>query len=448
MSTLNKKEALILFIGDVFIFLVSLWVALLLRYQSVSFLLFYTHLISFSIIFFIWFIVFFIAGLYDSHTTVLKGKLPSIVFNSQLVNSVIAVLFFYFIPFFGLTPKINLFTTLLVSFILVLLWRRYGYKLASYQKRQDAIIVATSEEARQLQSEINTNERYGMNIVSYIDLELLKAESIKKEIEKSVLSPSLSFAIIDFGDHRIHPILPDLYKLFFSKVRFIEMHRLYENIFDRIPLSLIREDWILENVANYPKPAYDFFKRLIDIIVAVILGLFSLLLYPFVIIAIALNSRGPVFIYQNRIGQGNKIIKLIKFRTMLRDDRGDWKNDTSNKVTKVGSFLRRSRIDELPQLWNVIIGDISLIGPRPEFPEPVRLYNQDIPYYNIRTIIKPGLSGWAQINHQNHPHHELDKVETRNKLSYDFYYIKNRSLVLDVKIALRTIKILLIFAGK
>jgi lipopolysaccharide/colanic/teichoic acid biosynthesis glycosyltransferase len=133
---------------------------------------------------------------------------------------------------------------------------------------------------------------------------------------------------------------------------------------------------------------------------------------------------------------------------MSRNDQGVWEKSADNKVTRVGRFLRRSRIDELPQLWNVILGDISLIGPRPEFPLPVQSYNRDIPYYGIRTIIKPGLSGWAQINHQAHPHHEVDREETKNKLSYDFYYIKNRSLVLDVKIALRTIKILLTFVGR
>lgn len=448
MSTLNKKEAFILFLGDIIIFFISLWVALVLRYQEISFSIFHNHIIPFSIIFSIWVIVFFIAGIYDTHTTVLKGKLPTIVFHSQVINSIIAVLFFYLIPFFGITPKINLFTTLLVSFILVLFWRRYGYRLANYQKRQNAILIASGNEARELMSEINANPRYGMSIVSFIDLNAVNGDELKRKIEENITSFDAPFAIIDFGDQRINPIMQSLYGLFFSKVRFLEMHSLYENIFDRLPLSLIREDWILKNVANYPKPMYDFLKRVVDTILATFLGVVSLVLYPFVILVIMLDSKGPIFIYQDRVGQYNKIIRLIKFRTMLKSEQGTWGPKNDNKVTRVGKFLRQSRIDELPQLWNVIFGDISLIGPRPEFPEPVRSYNQDIPYYNIRTIIKPGLSGWAQINHQSHPHHELNREETRNKLSYDFYYIKNRSLVLDVKIALRTIKILLQFVGK
>ena len=121
------------------------------------------------------------------------------------------------------------------------------------------------------------------------------------------------------------------------------------------------------------------------------------------------------------------------------------KNDP--RITKVGRFLRRTRLDELPQLWNILKGDLSLIGPRPEFPDPVALYGQDIPYYNIRHIIKPGLSGWAQIHQDGEPHHGIDINGTRGKLSYDLFYIKNRNFWLDLSIALKTIKILLMRKG-
>ena len=130
----------------------------------------------------------------------------------------------------------------------------------------------------------------------------------------------------------------------------------------------------------------------------------------------------------------------------IGNDSAKW-GKVANKVTKVGSFLRKTRIDELPQLWNVVKGDVSLIGPRPEFPDPVKHYAEEIPYYNIRHVIKPGLSGWAQI-YGEHPHHGIGVEETRNKLSYDLYYIKHRSFLLDLKIALRTIKVLITFVGR
>ena len=137
----------------------------------------------------------------------------------------------------------------------------------------------------------------------------------------------------------------------------------------------------------------------------------------------------------------------MKFRTMTTDDGGVYAQDSENKVTRVGNFLRKTRIDELPQLWNVLHGDLSLIGPRPELPPLVKLYEREIPYFNIRHLIKPGLSGWAQLYHDRHPHHAPSIHETRVKLSHDLYYIKNRSLMLDLVIALKTIKELLSRSG-
>jgi lipopolysaccharide/colanic/teichoic acid biosynthesis glycosyltransferase len=132
---------------------------------------------------------------------------------------------------------------------------------------------------------------------------------------------------------------------------------------------------------------------------------------------------------------------------MSLDDGGEGDADRKMKITRVGRFLRASRIDELPQLWNVLRGDISLIGPRPELPNLVNLYEKEISFYNVRHLIKPGLSGWAQLYQKTPPKFATDYVETKIKLSYDLYYIKNRSFWLDIKIALKTLKTLLSRSG-
>jgi lipopolysaccharide/colanic/teichoic acid biosynthesis glycosyltransferase len=168
---------------------------------------------------------------------------------------------------------------------------------------------------------------------------------------------------------------------------------------------------------------------------------------PFVAVAIKREGGGPVFIIQERVGQYNRPIRIIKFRSMTGNDTGESALNSSLRVTKVGSFLRRTRIDELPQLWNVLRGDYSLIGPRPELPALVAEYAEKIPYYNARHLLKPGLSGWAQIYHREHPHHGIDIAETQNKLSYDLYYVKNRSLLLDLQIGLKTIRTILSRSG-
>jgi lipopolysaccharide/colanic/teichoic acid biosynthesis glycosyltransferase len=184
-----------------------------------------------------------------------------------------------------------------------------------------------------------------------------------------------------------------------------------------------------------------------DLSLSLVAGILSLVFYPFVIIGIKTQDRGPVFITQERIGKSGKKIKIVKFRTMTSNDNGNYGTQVVNVVTPFGAFLRKTRIDELPQLWNVVFGDISLIGPRPELPALVAHYESEIPYYGIRHIIKPGLSGWAQIYHDNHPHHGVAVEQTKEKLSFDLYYLKNRSFMLDITIALKTIKKLLSRSG-
>lgn len=319
------------------------------------------------------------------------------------------------------------------------------------KKRQPAILIGEGSDASELFNEINNNSRYGIEFVEW--KKKADAETIRLMREKQT-----AFVAADFNDPTIRAHMPELYKLIFSGIEFIDIRDMYEDIFDRIPLARIDDAWCLENVSSSSKTAFDFIKRATDILVSGVLAVISLVVYPFVYAAIKLDDGGVIFSYQTRVGERDKPVRIMKFRTMsVANDDGKW--DAANKggqknavarpnvVTRVGKILRKSRIDELPQLWNVLSGDISLIGPRPEFPDPVALYSSKIPYYNLRHIVKPGLSGWAQIYGQ-HPHHGIGMEETENKLSYDLYYIKNRSVLIDFKIALRTMKVLLSFAGK
>ena len=258
--------------------------------------------------------------------------------------------------------------------------------------------------------------------------------------------------VIDLQNESFMKNLPNFYNLLFNKIHFVDINSLYEDIFDRVPLSLITYGWFLENVSLSASTLYDIFKRLADIVFSFVFGLISLAFYPFIYLAIKLGDWGPVFIVQNRIGKNKKLIKIVKFRTMSFNDNESFDKAQDlrkvNKITKVGAFLRKSRLDEIPQLWNVWRGDLSLIGPRPELPALAQVYEKEVPYYNVRHLISPGLSGWAQLYHENHPHQGANVDETKNKLSYDLYYVKNRSLMLDLKIALKTTKALLSRTGK
>lgn len=443
MPLTNKNEALLLFLGDIFFFLLSLWLMLFIRYWAIPGpALFSSHIVPFSILFVFWVIVFFISGLYEKHTLILRSRIPTLIFNAQIVNSALAILFFYFIPFFGITPKTELFLYVIISFALLLYWRIVGISILHPKGRENAILIGSGEEMQELKEEVNNNARYGLYFVSSVDINNMENVDFQEEILKRVYSENIQIIAADFKNDKVEPILPNLYNLIFSKVRFIDMYKIYEDIFDRIPMSLVQYNWFLENISVSADKMYDSVKRALDIAVSLITGVVSLIFYPFIIAAILLDDGRPFYFVQDRIGKNKKVFKTYKFRSFPVHNESD--GIAKNlKVTRIGNFLRKTRLDELPQIWSVFNGDLSLIGPRPEIPALAATYEKEIPYYNVRHLIKPGLSGWAQLYQKDPPRWAADLSKTKLKLSYDLYYLKNRSVMLDLKIALKTIKTLL-----
>ncbi len=443
MSLSSRREGLILFLGDIIISFFSLWVALASRYpREWAGEAWDLHFVPFSFLILLGTVVFFIAGLYEKHTLILKSKIPYTVFNAQVANSFLAVLLFYLIPAFVITPKTNLFTYLVISTALLIFWRIYGISfMTGRHGKKAALIIGSGDEMRELFSEVNGNDRYDINFVGDIDLSKDSNIDFQKDVVERIYSEGITLVVLDLSDEKVKPFIPHLYNFIFSKVRFIDIHKLYEEIFDRVPLSLLRYTWFMENLSSTEKKYYDGAKRVMDIFVSFILGAITLPLYIFVALAIKIEDGGDVFIKQDRVGQNNGIVKIFKCRSMTGSDGGKWHTgESDNRHTSVGKFLRKSRIDELPQLWNVFMGHISLIGPRPDIYDLGIKLAKEIPYYTVRNIVKPGLSGWAQINQDIQP---KSVEETRLRLAYDLYYVKNRSFLLDIKIALRTLKTLL-----
>ncbi|MCX6703294.1 MAG: exopolysaccharide biosynthesis polyprenyl glycosylphosphotransferase [Candidatus Zambryskibacteria bacterium] len=448
MTISNKREVFLLFFGDVFFYVFSLWLALSVRIgDTPSLALYFQHLLPFGILFFIWFLVYYIAGLYEKHTLIITSQLPSIIFNAQIANSVLAVVFFYAFPQFGITPKTILLLFVVISFILGVFWRVYGVKIFGSKEKEQVLLIGSGKEMKELFEEVNHKGRYAVEFVSSINVDDVGELNIQEDIVQAIYKNNVKLVAIDFSSEKVRPLLPHLYNLMYSKIHFIDSHKIYEDVFNRIPLSLVTYSWFLENISVSPKFTYDFLKRVFDIVLSFILGVVSLIVYPFVMLLIKLDDGGKYFISQERVGHNNKLVRIIKFRTMSVDDSGEGSGDRHMKVTRVGRFLRASRIDELPQLWNVFFGDISLIGPRPELPNLVKLYEKEISFYTVRHLIKPGLSGWAQLYQKDPPKFGTDVDLTKTKLSYDLFYIKNRSFWLDIKIALKTVKTLLSRSG-
>jgi len=185
-----------------------------------------------------------------------------------------------------------------------------------FKKRQKAIIIGSGDEMKELIEEVNNNSRYSLVFVSSIDVNDVSDIDFQEEIVKKVYSEDIHVIAVDMLNDKVETLLPHLYNLIFSHVHFIEMYKIYEDIFDRVPLSLVEYSWFLENVSFSPKVTYDFMKRVMDIAVSFIVGLVSLVIYPLVFVAIKLDDKGPVFFTQYRVGKNNRIIKVVKFRSM------------------------------------------------------------------------------------------------------------------------------------
>jgi lipopolysaccharide/colanic/teichoic acid biosynthesis glycosyltransferase len=446
------NEKLFLLFGDVLVFYLSLWLTLTLReFQLPSKDIWLQHAVPFSLFFILSVLVYFIAGLYDQHTSLLRSKLPYLVAYSQTITVVLAALFFFSVPYFGITPKTILVIFLAVSSALILLWRLFLVRYVGVRTQTGALILGSGKEIDELTQELEINARYGLRVGHVFAPEDVEySEKLQEQMLEFITEEKITVVIVDTRDPAMVPLTPILYNLLFlhPQLTIVDASQLYEDIFRRIPISLLQDSWFIAHVTRKPFFAYNLFHRFFDIVLSLVLGVVTLVLFPFVVVAIKLEDGGDIFSFQRRVGKDNQPLDLVKFRTMTNASDGGVLVDSEKVVTRVGHFLRVTRIDELPQLWNVLFGQYSLIGPRPEFGDAVSKYASEIPYYNARHLITPGLSGWAQLNHEKHPHHGVDIEETRNKLSYDLYYLKNRSLFLDLEIGLKTIKTLLSAAGK
>jgi exopolysaccharide biosynthesis polyprenyl glycosylphosphotransferase len=222
-------------------------------------------------------------------------------------------------------------------------------------------------------------------------------------------------------------------------VRVVDVNHFNEHAFGKVPVHHLSPVWFMSVLHLYQRPYSRIVKRTFDLVVA---GVALLLLAPVILVvplAVRVTSAGPVLFRQRRLGEGGKVFEILKFRTMVdgaeQPGRAVWAKQDDSRVTPLGRTLRRTRLDELPQLWNVLSGDMSIVGPRPERPEFVELLSRTVPFWTRRHLVKPGITGWAQVRRG----YTADAMETADKLAYDLYYLKYRSLLFDLAIASRTV---------
>lgn len=438
MSTdiVRKIKWLLLFVGDVLILYGALWVTLRTRYDTYAFYgRWEEHLIPFSIVFLAWLLIFYILGLYDLNSAKNTYDFYTTLTKAAAVCAVTGFSFFYLIPYFGIAPKTNLLLAILFSFTGIVIWRRVYNDVVKYPVlARNLLAVGKGPYSEELMKKISANPQLGYNVLGVVDPDSLQF--------KEMSANNQIHTIVSSVDLRQHPEFARTLYGFLPQLHLRDLPSFYEDISGKIPISQIDEIWFLANLKEGQRALYELVKRVIDIATGAILFAVMLALYPFVAFAIKFESKGPVFYTQTRVGKNSKHFKLIKFRSMIEiaeADGAQWSGKNDPRVTRVGKVLRKTLIDELPQSINILKGDMSLIGPRPERPEFISKLEQEIPYYQIRHLVKPGLSGWAQVRFR----YGSSNKDAREKLQYDLYYIKNRSVFLDIKIALKTIDILL-----
>ena len=435
------RKSTLLFI-DIAILYSSLLAMLSLRYQGNITEHFAIHFLPFTIIFAIWLIVFYITNLYDSRALRNGIFFYSRLFEALIIAIVISTSFFYLIPFFGIAPKTNLALFIVIFTLLEFVGRSLFNGIVETKFKKLTLLVGDNVQAQELAQFIKENPQLG-----YTFLEIIDARETSR-LKEALMTPHLDTVVISPDAYHLSEITNTFYNALDQKINFYSLAGFYERLTGRVPLDAIDQIWFLENLSEGTKRGYEALKRVGDVVFGLLFSLISLIFYPFIIIAMQIDSPGPIFYSHARIGRLSKPFQVVKFRTMIPNAEAKtgavWAADNDPRATRVGHFLRKTRLDEIPQFWIILKGDMSLVGPRAERPEFHTRLKNEIQFYEERYLIKPGLSGWAQINYP----YGASVKDAAEKLKYDLYYIKNRSLLLDLGIILKTIRTSLSRAGK
>ena len=442
----------ILITGDVIIFQASLLLTLWIRYGSLTSPQLDQHLRPFFILMLLWLMGIYIAGLYD----LTLGQQPVRLFRTYLEgmigNLAVAVGFFYLIPVFGIAPRTNLFLHFAIFLFLGYMWRLFFHnKILSHFTRGRVLFIGPADEATTI-NDLLKHSSLGLDLVAILPIQG-HAEThlgcLMIENAKAILpllhTHHIQAIVLGIRLEDVPEIRTALYESLFTQVTILDRAEIEEATTGRIPLSYVNEGWFLHHLRESDKTWYENAKRFIDLLLAIPFGILTLLIFPLVAFLIHIMSRGPILYSQIRVGRGGKQITIWKFRSMHIDSEKQGPQFTPStatdpRVTPIGRILRQLRIDELPQIWSVLKGDLSFVGPRPERPEFVSPLIERVPYYALRHLTRPGLTGWAQVRFLT-PTTRLE--DNLKKLQYDLFYIKHRSLMLDLAILLKTIGIVL-----
>jgi len=425
----KKYYGLLLSTIDLIALYLSLLLIVIFRFQGqMSSEVINDHLIAFSPLILLSIFLYFINNLYDYGFQLKRIDFMAFLGRIQLFWLLIGIIYFYIMPI-GITPKTNL----LLFWILASIFIYFNHALLQKKnilEKINILLLSNSDSALEIQKMVNNNSAYGLKIFIYpdtVNIDHIKDFVIQNKIQTIVIQSD------KISTQKLYPLL-------FENVNFQTFETFYETIFQKVSTDTIDHTWLLATIN--PKqylPTY-LIKRLSDLFFGLVLLIITLPFWLIVIILIKSTSPGPIFYLSKRRGKNGKIITLYKFRTMEMNARLNgpaWTMPNDKRITFIGRILRQLYIDEWPQFINILHGDISFVGPRPEEIELANTFQQNINFYNIRHLVTPGLTGWAQINQKNT--HSID--EAKEKLKYDLYYLKHYSIWFDLYIIVKTFRI-------
>lgn len=422
-----KNRQTLLLLGDILVLAGAFFIMTLIRFDYGSELP-YIKLQAgiFAVIFTVWIGIFFIFDLYNLRRVNPNPRNIGLLLAALVVNGGLAVALFYFFPQNGITPKTNLAILSGFAFLLLVAWRRLFYSMFTSTLHQTIGVIGQNPLIDHLITELKTHPHFG-KIMFHIPSDTI--ETITEQ-------PSVDILIAEK--------LPAETLLRLSKELSTEPFSLgeaYETLFGKIPVSLMTDEKAIHVVTHRVNAGVTLITRIIEIGVALFVLIIASPVLLLSMIAIMLEDGQPILYRQVRIGRVGKHFALYKLRSMVHNAEKDgiqWAEKKDPRVTRVGRIIRKLHIDEIPQMINIIKGDIALVGPRPERPEIVTNLEKEIPYYFLRHTIRPGFTGWAQIKFR----YARTVDDSREKFEYDLYYLLNRTPLLDVGIFLKTIQII------
>ena len=372
---------------------------------------------------------------------------PRIMFVAGILTFMIGILSRAF-PAFLLSRQILVVGLPLLA-LNWLLWRWAYVRLIFLPAfRERVCLIGDGERARRIHETIAERPELGMDLAVWTgEDDQLKPEELGAQIRQWASDGRIHRVIVAMKDRRANMPVKDLLELKLSGIHIDDGTSLLERISGKIEVDELHPSWLIFGHGFKLARRYLYARRAVSTLLAFCLSLLTLPLLPIIIFLIKMTSSGPFLYKQKRVGLRGKVFDCYKFRTMRPDAEAEigptWASDDDPRITSIGRFLRRTRLDEVPQLWNILKGDMAFVGPRPERPEFVAKLSEQIPFYSLRHVAPPGLTGWAQINYG----YGSSTEEAKEKLRFDLYYVRNVSVMLDLLIAFYTMRAVIIGRG-